>query len=133
VPTEPLANALASCGQRLFGWPTPAGLPDEAGQFLGAHSMRQRWMLVLALAENYWGTGTWPALEAASPATVREAAERLVTAMQGRAEPVTVEAILAGLGWPAEQPLGAPSRPDAAKRMARLAALAAMAPGFQSA
>jgi hypothetical protein len=43
-----------------------------------------------------------------------------------------VEAVIVGLGWPPDRPLGEPGRPDTDKRAARIAAFAAMAPGFQS-
>ncbi len=135
MPSEPLWNELANGGQRLFGFPPPTGLPDEGAYFLGANSMRRRWTLVLALAENWWGTGELPLppLLAAAPATPRAAIGHFLNAMQGRAEAASVEAVLGGLGWPADEPLGDPGRPDAMKRLARIAALAAMAPEFQSA
>jgi uncharacterized protein (DUF1800 family) len=134
TPTEPLWNALANCGQRLFGWSAPTGLPDDGAYFLGANSMRQRWQLVLALAENAWGTGSLPPLPAAAtPALPRGVATHVATALYGDAKQPLVEAVLAGLGWPADQPLGDPAAPDVAKRIARIAALTAMAPDFQTA
>ncbi len=134
MPTEPLWNQLANAGQRLFGWPTPAGLPDDGAFFLGANSMRLRWGLLLGLAENAWGTGEMPrppGLEA-GPVTPRQAALRLASMLHGAAQPALMDAVLGGLGWPADQPLGDPARPETGKRIARIAALVAMAPGFQS-
>jgi uncharacterized protein (DUF1800 family) len=133
MPTEPLWNELANGGQRLFGYPAPTGLPDDGGYFLGANSMRRRWSLVLALAENAWGTGdlTPPRTPLGTPATPRVAAQCFVTVLQGIAQPEIVDGVLGGIGWPADQPLGDPAKPDFLKRIARIAALSAMAPGFQ--
>jgi uncharacterized protein (DUF1800 family) len=134
TPTEPLWNELANGGQRLFGYPAPTGLPDDGLYFLGANSMRRRWSLVLALAENAWGTGDLspPGALLETPPTPRAAAQHFVGAMHGTAQPEIVEGVLAGLGWPADQPLGDPTRPDTMKRLARIAALTAMAAGFQA-
>jgi hypothetical protein len=133
MPAEPLTNALAAAGQRLFGWPAPTGLPDLDDQFLGANSMRQRWGLLLALGDNVWGTGEIPAprLMPMAPVTPRTVLEHFVSAMHGAPQPPVVDAVLAGLGAPPDQPLGDPAHPDVAKRVARFAALAAMAPEFQ--
>jgi uncharacterized protein (DUF1800 family) len=131
VPTEGLWNELANGGQRLFGWPPPTGLPDENGYFLGANSMRHRWALVLGLSENWWGTGAMPQA-AAARWTPRQAATGFLASFQGAAPPPAVAAILDGLGWPPDQPIDR-AAPDSAKRMARIAALAAMTPGFQMA
>jgi uncharacterized protein (DUF1800 family) len=133
MPTEPLWNELANGGQRLFGYPAPTGLPDDGSYFLGANSMRRRWELVLGLAENAWGTGDLapPRMPIGTPATPRVAVQCFVTALQGLPHPETIEGVLGGLGWPADQPIGDPTKPDFMKRIARIAALAAMAPGVQ--
>ncbi len=134
VPNEQLWNAIANSGQRMFGWPQPNGLPDDNAYFLGANSMRQRWGLTLAVAENAWGTGALPPpdRELGPAPTPRAVAAHYVQLFQGQIEPVAVEAVLGGLGWPAEQPVGDLTRPDAMKRVARIAALCAMAPSFQT-
>jgi uncharacterized protein (DUF1800 family) len=135
VPTEGLANEIANAGQRLFGWPAPTGLPDSNAWFLGANSMRRRWSLVLGIAENWWGTGVFepsrrfPDL----PPTPRRAVAELLRRLQGRSEPASVAAILAGLGWNPDIPVGEPGRPETEKRLARIAALCAMTPEFQTA
>src|SRR5258708_11415732 len=59
MPSDGLANEIANAGQRLFGWPTPTGLPDDRAFFLGTTALRRRWNIVLGVAENYWGTGLW--------------------------------------------------------------------------
>ena len=127
LPTEGLINAIAGAGQRLFGWPTPTGLPDEDAQFLGAQALRQRWALVLGLAENWWGCGT-PSIPVA--ATLGQAVYAWQDALVGGPDALSAAALLAGQGWSPDQPLGKPDAPDTAKRTARLAALVAMAPAF---
>jgi len=127
LPTEGVVNAISGAGQRLFGWPTPTGLPDNDAQFQGAHALRQRWALVLGLAENWWGCGT-PTIPAA--ATLGQATAAWQAALLGGADPAVAAAVLAGQGWSADQPLGKPDAPDTAKKTARLAALVAMAPAF---
>jgi len=57
MPSEGLFNQLSGAGQRLFGAPTPVGLPDDNAVFLGSNAMRNRWALLLGLAQNAWGTG----------------------------------------------------------------------------
>jgi len=130
MPTEGLWNELANGGQRLFGWPPPTGLPDENAYFLGANSMRHRWALVLGIAENWWGTGSFPVLPS-GPATPRGMAARFLATFEGSAPPAAVEALVEGLGWPPEQPMAA-ANPEFGKRLARTAAVAAMSPGFQT-
>lgn len=134
MPTEPLWNEIANAGQRLYGWPSPTGLPDDGDYFLSVNGMRRRWNLVLALSANWWGTGDWPvpAPLAAMP-TPRAATLYYLSALHGAVAPATFEAVLAGLGWPPDQPMGDVHRPDVRNRIARVAAMAAMAPEFQSA
>ena len=133
VPTEGLVNGISGAGQRLFGWPTPTGLPDDNGHFLGTQAMRGRWALVLGLAENWWGTGlpNPPAGLTAQPPTPRMAAAAWTEALTGAVDPALAETVLAGLGWPPDQPLGLPAAPDTRRKLARIAALCAMAPAFQ--
>jgi uncharacterized protein (DUF1800 family) len=134
TPTEPLMNEIANCGQRLFGYAAPTGLPDDTAALTGANAMRRRWSLVLALAENWWGTGAFtPSRVTGMPsATPRQAAIHWLTAMTGTANPAGIEAITAGLGWAPDAPIGPAGQPDTEKRLGRIAALAAMAPGFQT-
>jgi uncharacterized protein (DUF1800 family) len=134
APTEPLWNELANAGQRLFGWPAPTGLPDDGDYFLSVNGMRRRWNLVLALSANSWATGEWPVPPPlfATP-TPHAVATHYLWALHGTVSPATIAAVLGGLGWPPDQPLGDPRTPDVRNRIARIAALAAMAPEFQSA
>ena len=126
TPTEPLLNGIANAGQRLYGYAPPTGLPDRRDLFLGTNAMRQRWQLVLALAENNWATGAIDTARLTGPAaTPRAAAAFWLAAMTGTTDAPTVEALASGLGWPPDNPL----QP---KQVARIAGLAAMAPGFQT-
>lgn len=57
TPTAGLIGEMRNAGQSLFAWPTPAGHPDNASQWLGPNSMRRRWTLIAGLTENWWSTG----------------------------------------------------------------------------
>jgi uncharacterized protein (DUF1800 family) len=133
APADGLVGEMANAGQRLFGWPPPTGLPDERGYFLGANAMRRRWAIVLGLAENWWQTGTLdPARTMPRGAvTPRAAVAHFLAALNGRVEPAAADAILGGLGWPSDLPLGEIGTPEGDKRVGRIAALCAMTPEFQ--
>ncbi|GGF07733.1 hypothetical protein GCM10011611_11540 [Aliidongia dinghuensis] len=133
VPTEPLLNGIAYAGQRLYGYAPPTGLPDRRDILLSTNAMRQRWQLVLAVAENSWGTGTVDLAHLMGPAaaTPRAAAAFWLQAMTGAFDPAETEALASGLGWPPDGPLP-PGAPNTQKQLARIAAFAAMAPGFQT-
>ncbi len=131
--SDPLGNELAAAGQTLFGWPTPTGLPDAPAPFLTSQAMRHRWSLVLGLAENSWGTGRIAApaeLHVAAPTTA-SATRALLTALTGTADAATVDAIVAGSGWGADQAVNVSDAGDGAHRWTRLAGLCAMSPQFQ--
>ena len=134
-PSDGLVGALAACGQRLFGWPTPTGLPDDDAQFLGTQAMRGRWNLLLGLSENWWGTGplTPPPSLGDAPPTPRTAVTAWLDPLGLAHRPDIGAAVLDGLGWPPDQPLGRPGQPDTDRKLARIAALCAMAPAFQTA
>jgi len=134
APSEPLINALAAAGQRLFGFTTPNGLPDDTEHFLGTSAIRQRWALILALADNSWGTGTCQPSTAMGRATAtpREAAAWWLQTFGGDASGDKIAAIAQAVGGNADQPVGPPDRPETEKKLAHIAAYAAMAPGFQS-
>jgi uncharacterized protein (DUF1800 family) len=134
TPSEPLFNELANAGQRLYGYPAPTGLADQAEVFLGANAMRRRWLILLALADNSWGTGALepaPAL-AGGATTPRQAADFWLRAMLGTVDPAASEAIAGAVDRPPDLPIGPPEAPDTKKRLARIAAFAAMSPEFQS-
>ena len=56
-PTMGLVNHLGTCGQPLFGWTTPAGLPDVNARWLGTNALWQRWNLIAGLTDNWWQCG----------------------------------------------------------------------------
>ena len=132
VPSEGLANEMANAGQRLFGWPAPTGLPDDADYFLTTNGMRRRWALIIGLADNAWQNGVIPAVahRAAGTPTPRALTAYWLRRLGADAadEPVIVEA----LGRAPDQPVGRPDEADYAKRLARIAAYAALVPSFQS-
>jgi uncharacterized protein (DUF1800 family) len=132
MPTEGLANALAAAGQRLFGWPTPTGLPDDPQLFIATNAMRQRWALLLGLAENWWGTGGVVASRATGAPAPDMAVERFLEGLVGKAEPAVAKIILGGLGMPETVAIGM-AGPDTDKKLARIAAVCGMTPAFQSA
>jgi uncharacterized protein (DUF1800 family) len=130
--TEPVANELSACGQNLYGWPTPTGLPDASAPFLTSQALRHRWSLLLGLAENYWSTGGIAAPEAfdlRQPTT--QTAVRVLSAALGNEDAATVAAITGNCGWPQDEPLLVHGEKDGAHRWSRLAAYCAMAPHFQ--
>jgi uncharacterized protein (DUF1800 family) len=131
--TEPVGAELSAAGQTLFGWPTPTGLPDAPAPFLTSQAMRHRWSLVLALAENTWGSGAiaGPATFGLDNPTTLAAITALLTRLQGEAPPATVAAVVNGCGWPADQALSVNGATDGAHRWKRLAAYCAMTPEFQ--
>jgi uncharacterized protein (DUF1800 family) len=137
-PSEGLIYALANAGQRLFGFPTPNGLADDAASFLGTSAMRQRWGLVLALADNVWGTGPCQPSAVMAPGTspgmssAREAAAWWLQTFDGDASADKIAAIAAAIGGNPDQPVGPINHPETEKKLAHIAAFAAMAPGFQS-
>jgi uncharacterized protein (DUF1800 family) len=134
MPTEGLINEMANAGQRLFGVPPPTGLADNTDVFVGTNAMRRRWLILIGLAENYWGTGGFQpsARMGGTIPTAREAALYWLQATAGQADPEAVAAIAGSFDRPADVPVGPPGTPDTEKRLARIAALAAMAPAFQS-
>jgi len=133
TPTEGFANALAAAGQRLFGWPTPTGLPDDPRLFLGTNAMRQRWALLQGLCENWWGTGAFDASRRIGAPTPRAAVERFLAALTGRSDAALAAAILNGLGLPDNLPVGLQGVAETDKKLQRIAAACGMAPAFQAA
>ncbi|HVH81199.1 MAG TPA: DUF1800 domain-containing protein [Stellaceae bacterium] len=134
APSEPLINALAGAGQRLFGFPTPNGMPDDAASFLGTSALRQRWGLLLALADNAWGTGPCQPSTAMDPSAMalRAAAAWWLNSFNGDSSAEKIAAIAEAIGGNPDQPVGPPRHPDTERKFAHIAAYAGMAPGFQS-
>jgi hypothetical protein len=65
-------------------------------------------------------------------ATPREAAAWWLQTFGGDASGDKIAAIAQAVGGNADQPVGPPDRPETEKKLAHIAAYAAMAPGFQS-
>ena len=134
VSSDPLQGELGNAGQRLFAFGAPNGLPDERATFLSSSGMQKRWTLVMALAQNWWGTGEFKPgsqfgyLPGGVP-TAREAVRHWLVRFGGQSDAATEEALLGGIGWPPDEKLKRDG--DYEKRLATLAAYAAMAPSFQ--
>lgn len=120
-------------GQRLYGWPTPDGAPDEAGPWLSANSMLGRWNVSLWLNSKQSNATKNDFLRETpeSIKTLGEAAEYwLNRLLVGSQSADTIAALREAITqWaPAETPL---VRPQAEEALIGVAALAAMAPEFQ--
>lgn len=127
TPTEGLIGEMDAAGQRLFGWPTPTGHPDVAGQWLGPNAMRRRWTLVAGLLDNWWGTGAVDAqaLFGGPLADAEKFTGWVLERLYGEAKPALSAALLAAAGLKPGQPLASP------EQARRLLGWAAMAPDFQ--
>lgn len=124
-PSEGLLGEMEVAGQKLFGWTTPTGLPDDDAYWLGVNAIRRRWTLIAGLSENWWGTGVFkPAGVGALDA--RAFLEHWGRQLHGSVAPSVIDGILATGKYPAGKPLA----DEAAAR--RMLAWLAMAPAFQS-
>jgi uncharacterized protein (DUF1800 family) len=134
TPSEGLSNQIANAGQKLFGHPTPTGLPDDNAFFMDSNAMRNRWQLLIGLAQNSWGNGVPQpsATLAAWGGHVGVGADMTsewfrLFGVPGDTNLAAQAAVAAGL-----VPFAWPSGGDGEKHMAMAAALAAMAPEFQT-
>lgn len=124
TPTEGVLSEMDGAGQRLFGWSTPTGLPDEDAFWLGVNAMRRRWILVAGMTENWWGNGVFnPLVE--PPQSGREFLNRFSTNLFGTPRPGLVDDVLAAAKVLPEKNL---TDLGAARK---LVAWLAMAPEFQ--
>jgi hypothetical protein len=126
TPTMPLAQQLAQCGQRLFGWPPPDGRPAASDYYLTPEYMRERWVLVARLAGNAWNNGQPKvpfARSAGQVPRVGDLIERWLPRFSG--SPASVRPFLAALDMDPGQPV------TDEKRVAQLVGLCAAAPQFQ--
>jgi uncharacterized protein (DUF1800 family) len=135
TPTEGLFNQLSNAGQRLFGASTPAGLPDDNAIFIGSSAMRNRWQLILGLAQNSWNNGVPQPRE-----TLRAWGKKMDSGKEvmaqwfdmfgitARADLISESSMAAGL-----VPFAVPANDsDGDKKLSMASAIAAMAPEFQS-
>jgi hypothetical protein len=129
VPTDGLTNALSAAGQRLFGYPTPTGLPDDNKIFLGTNDMRCRWNIVWGLAQNSWGNGLCqPSRVLPQQGTAENYARNWLSLLGTADTPALLAAMTGAVGLPPVTEIG--SLDD--KRLATIVAFAAMSPGFQT-
>jgi uncharacterized protein (DUF1800 family) len=134
TPSEGLFYQLANAGQRLFGAPTPVGLPDDNKIFLGSNAMRNRWQLLMGLAQNSWGNGVPQPRETLNAWGGKIGMGTETTAEWFRlfgfpASPTVISETMIASGL---VPFAVPAEgADGDKHLATTAAIAAMAPEFQ--
>jgi uncharacterized protein (DUF1800 family) len=132
TPSEGLFNQLSNAGQRLFGAPTPVGLPDDNAIFLGSNAVRNRWNLLLGLAQNWWQTGAPDTAQALASWGGRIGAGNEIVGewfrlFGGSSDEKLVETATIASGVLPFAPAGGGDE----KHMAVASALAAMSPEFQ--
>jgi uncharacterized protein (DUF1800 family) len=132
TPTDGIYNQIGNAGQRLFGWPTPTGLPDDNTLFLGSNAVRNRWQLMLGLAQNYWGTGVPDPAQALAAwggkiGTGSETTAEWFRLLGAPGDDKLIETATIASGL---LPFAPPGSGDE-KHMATAAAIAAMSPEFQ--
>lgn len=127
VPSEGLVGEMDTAGQRLFGWPTPTGLPDVGDYWLGANTMRRRWSLLAGLTDNWWNTGAFDALApfGGRDVSAQDFMHYWVARLYGQPRAAVSAAVLKAAAWAPERKL---NNPAMARRMV---AWAAMAPDYQ--
>jgi uncharacterized protein (DUF1800 family) len=132
TPTEGFHNAVTAAGQRLFGYPAPTGMPDDNEVLLGTSAVRNRWNLLLGLAQNSWQTGSVNpslAFAQASEMTAGSFVDRWLGVFGTAADPAAITSISGVIGLPPTVPVAGLDP----RRLATLTAVAAMAPAYQSA
>jgi uncharacterized protein (DUF1800 family) len=132
TPTEGFHGAVAAAGQRLFGYPAPTGMPDDNDVLLGTSALRNRWGLLLGLAQNSWQTGQinpGTAFAQSPDLTAGAYVERWLGVFGTPADTATTATISGAAGLPPTVTVSALDN----RRLATLAAIAAMAPAYQSA
>jgi uncharacterized protein (DUF1800 family) len=130
-PTPGLLGELDASGQRLFGWATPTGHPDESDYWLSSNMMRRRWSLLLGMAEDAWKAGA-PQLalilaQQPTPEQAVNAAHRRLLGVE--APPRVTMAIVEGIGLKPGMPFD--TRKDVLPLAKRMLAYCAMTPSFQ--
>lgn len=125
------------CGQALFTWPTPDGLPDERGKWQSTTPRVMTWRLMLWMSDERNGSGShrWDVV-AKTPSGVNTAEEIVdywVDRVLGRAlDPADrdemVDFMRAGFGSSSPLPIGSDSDTDA--RVRSLVALICNCPNF---
>jgi uncharacterized protein (DUF1800 family) len=135
TPSEGLNNQLANAGQKLFGAPTPVGLPDQNKIFIGANAMRNRWQLLLGLAQNSWGNGISQPSETLAAWGIKNAdnnelAAQIFRLFGSNQNQNTISATMMASGM---VPFAnSDIDPESQKHLAMVFAIAAMSPEFQT-
>jgi hypothetical protein len=130
---ENILHTLDGSGQRLFSWAPPTGHPDDSDYWVGTNGLRQRLALLFALALNQNQTGLFmPAAELPPNPPAGDAAAHLLGLMIEPADvPATRDAVLRGLGWPADKPVHGEGK-DGQDGLRKLAVFCALSPAFQT-
>ncbi len=129
TPTEGLFYQLVNAGQRLFGAPTPVGIPDDNAVFLGTNAMRNRWQLLSGLAQNQWNNGiSQPSVTLSQWGRKAEDAGEWAALFGGSADEKIQAAVAAAAGFVPFAPEGGS---EGERHHATASALFAMAPDFQ--
>ena len=129
TPTEGLFNQLSNAGQKLFGAPTPVGIPDDNAFFLGTNAMRNRWQLLSGLAQNVWGNGIpQPATTLAQWGRKEDSVGEWAMLFGGNPDQKILSEISVAAGFVPFAPHGGG---EAEKHHAIASALTAMTPDFQ--
>jgi hypothetical protein len=124
APTEGLLGEMDAAGQKLFGWVTPTGLPDEDEYWLGVNSIRRRWSLIAGLTDNWWGTGALQGIGSGG-LSCADFLAHWGTLLYGSPQPRLENDILVAAKFPS----GKAVIDDGLAR--KMVAWLAMAPGFQ--
>jgi uncharacterized protein (DUF1800 family) len=136
TPSERLINEIARAGQRLFAWGAPTGHPEEPAYWLSSNSMRHRWQLVQALADNRFGNGDINPATALNPAsrTFAQAADDWSAQLLGTPSgSATSKVILAGLNLDPARQMDLNNVRDRDRLLRRIISFIAMSPEFQRA
>ena len=135
APSEGLFNQLSNAGQKLFGALTPVGVPDDNKIFTGSSAMRNRWQLILGLAQNFWNTGVPLPRE-----TLLSWGKKVGTGTETMADWFNVFGISVNSNYISESSLAAGMVPfavpandaDGDKKLTLASAITAMSPEFQT-
>ena len=129
TPTDGLFNQISNAGQKLFGALTPVGTPDDNAAFLGTNAMRNRWQLLLGLAQNNWNNGTpQPSMTLLQWGKNSYSVGEWPALFGGASDEKTLAQISTASGF---VPLLPGAKSEDEKHHAIASALAAMAPDFQ--
>jgi len=120
-------GVIEGAGLAPYGWPSPDGPPNTMPWILSSSYMRQRFTLIMGLAENWWGTGEWdPFVNTQSRRTYSELMSRWEMSLFGKNRAELSKAILAGFKISPQDVI------SDVKRACKLVGMLACAPSFQT-